>query len=353
MGSETAIVGATVLFRCDRGCNISFLNVKWYMNGSPLDYSQTRYGLASNGMLLYVENVTSDYSGDYKCVVTVGRNVYERYGNLKVVDCPPELNEPCGKSCASTPAFLLKDTETYAGQFPWQAMLCSPLRGQYCGGALVSSDCIATAAHCLSRGSTHIQNMKVCLGRQCGNCSEKDLEREPKCFERKSFDIHIHPKFVIDRGTFENNIAVIKLKTPATLNCKSIYPVCLPNNARDEDTTSYNRQGIVTGWGTANSPFSISKCLLQSRVSLMASSTCREKHGNYPISNSMMCAKLDGVSGGDSGGPLVVNARHDTNRYVLAGLESWRGCGEGNPVAVYTKVLSHVDWIKNTCGIQD
>ena len=39
---------------------------------------------------------------------------------------------------------------------------------------------------------------------------------------------------------------------------------------------------------------------------------------------------------------------------VLAGIASWGiGSGEANQLEVYTSVLSHVDWVKNTCGIHN
>ena len=72
------------------------------------------------------------------------------------------------------------------------------------------------------------------------------------------------------------------------------------------------------------------------------------------LSDSMLCATdYNGVCEGDSGGPLLVQNREFGNRYVLAGIVSWgTGCGKKRTLGVYTRVLSHVDWIKNTCGIQ-
>ena len=69
----------------------------------------------------------------------------------------------------------------------------------------------------------------------------------------------------------------------------------------------------------------------------------------------MMCATdNNGACEGDSGGPLVVkNVKHG-GRYVLAGIVSWGiGCGEADKLGVYTSVLSHLKWIKNTCGIHN
>ena len=81
-----AIAGETTLFRCDRSCNASFQRVTWFKNGYPIDFSQTRYGLARNGMLLYVEKLTTADAGEYICDVHVGGAIYQRYGNLEAID---------------------------------------------------------------------------------------------------------------------------------------------------------------------------------------------------------------------------------------------------------------------------
>ena len=230
-------------------------------------------------------------------------------------------------------------------------MLCSPSQGQYCGGVLVSSDCIVTAAHCLVQGGAHIPNFSVCLGRQCGNCSERDPEGNPQCFKPHSFAVH--PQF--DRRTLDNDIAVIKLRQSPSLDCTSVYPVCLPNETRDGMYIRAHKQGIVTGWGRVNSTVSRSTCLREGHVYLASRRICDMRHDKYPVTNSMMCATdYNGACEGDSGGPLVVQNRQYGDRYVLAGIVSWGiGCGKAKKLGVYTSVLSHLDWIKNTCGIEN
>ena len=226
-------------------------------------------------------------------------------------------------------------------------MLCSSPHGQYCGGVLVSSDCILTAAQCLIRGRSYIQNISVCLGRQCGNCSERDAEGNPQCFRRHSFVVH--PQF--NSSTLDNDIAVIKLTQPPSLDCTSVYPVCLPNKTRDGFYIRAQKQGIVTGWGRVNSTVSRSTCLRKGHVQLASRRICDIRHNN-PITNSMMCATdYNGACEGDSGGPLVVQNRQYGDRYVLAGIVSWgTGCGTAKKLGVYTSVLSHLDWIMSTCA---
>ena len=230
-------------------------------------------------------------------------------------------------------------------------MLCSPNQGQYCGGVLVSADCIVTAAHCVVRQGVPFQNVAVCLGRRCGNCSSSNLQGYPQCSKPRS--IVVHPQF--NESTLDNDIAVMKLKQPASLNCARVLPVCLPNQARDGAYIRAHRQGLVTGWGRLNSTVSRSKCLQKGHVRLASSRVCSIRHSSYSITSSMMCvADNNGACEGNSGGPLVVKNRQYGDRYVLAGIASWGiDCGEANQLGVYTSVLSHVDWVKNTCGIHN
>lgn len=349
MGGEVVVDGATTLFRCDRSCNASFHHITWYKDGSPLDFS-SRHGLLSNGMVLYVEKVTDSDTGEYMCEGHVAGATYQRHGSLDVLKslrgCSAGVTLGCGRSCARKP-FVARGVKTYAGQFPWQAMFCSPTQGQFCGGVLVSSDCIVTAAHCIVAQ----REMSICLGRQCGNCSETDSEGHPQCFEDGSFDISLHPQF--SRKTLENDVAIIKLKQSPLLDCMSVYPVCLPNETRDDSHMHAREEGIVTGWGKVDSTVSRSTCLRQGNVRLASNRICDLRHEKYPITKNMMCATdYNGACEGDSGGPLVVQNPQYGNRYVLAGIVSWgEGCGKKKKLGVYTRVLSHLDWIKDTCGI--
>ena len=376
-----AITGTTAHFRCDDSCNfdVSCSRVTWYKNGALVNVntSQNRYGLVKDGVLLYLEHLTSADTAEYTCQIQVGRTTFNRSGSLEVVDfqktnlvssasCCKSYSSTlvsvftiyvhgvsacaafdCGKSCARKP-FVAVGVATNAGQFPWQAMLCHPPWGQYCGGVLVSADCIVTAAHCLVGRVVDPKNVTVCLGRQCGDCSSNDPEGNPQCSKPQS--VAVHPLY--DRLTMDNDIAVIKLRQPPSLDCTSVYPVCLPNRIRDGLYIRAKQQGIVTGWGRVNSTVKKSTCLRKGSVQLVSRNICATKH--YRVTTSMVCATdSNGACRGDSGGPLVVKNRLYGGRYVLAGIVSWGiDCGKGKTPGVYTNVLSHMKWIKNTCGIQ-
>ena len=88
MGDQVAITGTTAHFRCDDSCNfdVSCSRVTWYKNGALVNTSQNRYGLANDGVLLYLERLTSADTAEYTCQVQAGRTIFNRSGSLEVVD---------------------------------------------------------------------------------------------------------------------------------------------------------------------------------------------------------------------------------------------------------------------------
>ena len=86
MRSLVTITKAAAYFRCDSGFNVSFSTVTWYKDGTPISSFLNRYGLANDGMLLYIENLTTADMGEYACQVHSAGTTFKRYGNLEVLE---------------------------------------------------------------------------------------------------------------------------------------------------------------------------------------------------------------------------------------------------------------------------
>ena len=56
--------------------------------------------------------------------------------------------------------------------------------------------------------------------------------------------VHIHPDY--DKNKKDNDIAILKLKTPLTFN-DNVQPACLPDANFHPDI--YGGIGVVSGWG--------------------------------------------------------------------------------------------------------
>ena len=100
MRNLVTITKADAHFRCDSSCNVSFFAVTWYKDGTPISSFQNQYGLANDGMLLYIENLTTANTGEYACQVHSAGTTFKRYGNLEVLDVRKTnfASSPCCKS---------------------------------------------------------------------------------------------------------------------------------------------------------------------------------------------------------------------------------------------------------------
>lgn len=237
---------------------------------------------------------------------------------------------------------------------PWQAAIFvqnrrSPGERFLCGGTLISSCWVLSAAHCfLERFPPH--HIKVVLGRTY----QAVPGEEEQIFEVEKYIVHKE----FDDDTYNNDIALLQLKSDS-LQCAqesdAVRTVCLPEaDLQLPDWTECELSGY--GKHEASSPF-YSHRLKEAHVRLYPSSRCTSQHlFNKTITNNMLCAgdtrsggnqaNLHDACQGDSGGPLVCESdRHMT----LVGIISWGiGCGQKDVPGVYTKVANYLGWIQDT-----
>ncbi|CAH7470057.1 Try4 [Phodopus roborovskii] len=207
---------------------------------------------------------------------------------------------------------------------PYQVSLNSGYH--FCGGSLINDQWVVSAAHCYK---TRIQvrvgehNINVLEGNEQFVSAAKIIK---------------HPSF--SSKTLDNDIMLIKLASPVTLNAR-VATVALPTSCAPAGTLC-----LISGWGNTlsfgvNNP-DLLQCL---DAPLLSQADCE---ASYPgrITTNMVCAGfLEGGKDscqGDSGGPVVCNGE-------LQGIVSWGyGCALKGKPGVYTRVCNYVDWIHNT-----
>lgn len=187
---------------------------------------------------------------------------------------------------------------------------------QFCGGSLVQSKFVVTAAHCSDFGPDQVQ---VLTGTR---------KLDGSGVRRDVVNISVHPGY--DPSTLNNDVAVWELATDAT-------GITLATLATEDGPVGSNV--LVSGWGETQAgppPIDLQKV----EVPLVAKANCNDENSyNGDITDSMLCAGHDAggkdACQGDSGGPLT----RGPNNTVLTGVVSWGiGCALPDKFGVYARV---------------
>lgn len=225
--------------------------------------------------------------------------------------------------------------------WPWQVQLTR--YGMFhCGGSILSSRWVVTAAHCLSGLPTASIQVRAGSILNGSGGQQTDVQR-----------IIIHALY--DDVPYNNDIALLELDSELTFSTSMlpIEPLLPP------EEPALAPEGVlatVTGWGATYTGSLPSSTLRQVGVPLIKPESCRSSAYAYgdQITDNMICAgygfgEKDSCQG-DSGGPLVVP--DGRGGYVLAGIVSWgTGCAEPGYPGVYTRVPNYAGWIEEQTGL--
>ncbi|XP_002068836.2 uncharacterized protein LOC6646259 [Drosophila willistoni] len=231
-------------------------------------------------------------------------------------------------------------------EYPWQAHI--RIAEYQCGGVLISSNMVATAAHCIQQAQ--LSDITVYLG-------ELDTQnlghiQEPLPVEKhRVLQKIIHPRFNFRMTQPDRyDLALLQLVHPTGFS-EHILPICLPQYP----IRLIGRKGLIAGWGKteAHLGHAGTNMLQVASVPIITTLDCirwhESKQINVEIKAEMFCAgHSDGHMDaclGDSGGPLVVKER---GRYVLVGITSAGfGCGVDHQPGIYHNIQKTVKWIQD------
>lgn len=212
--------------------------------------------------------------------------------------------------------------------------------GQFCGGTVISSDAVLTAAHCVVGpfGQPAKPNsIRVVTGRP-------DLTDEGAGQTLKVDDVLVHRKYL---RKSRHDVAVIRLSDPTTAT-----PVLLPTPAEDEDATKPGDELRVAGWGSTRRAGGAGSDVLRD-VSTFAVRDRRCKNA-FPhfVAGEEICTQGKKVGEhrtsscyGDSGGPLVADTLAGARLIGVVSYGGWR-CGVKDPT-VYARVAENLAFISN------
>lgn len=231
---------------------------------------------------------------------------------------------------------IIGGTTASISQVPWQVALIyrparSDFQGQFCGGSILSSTWILTAAHCLEDGIA-VRDLMVLAG------TNELSTRRLNGIQAKRYILH--PSW--DTYTNDNDVALIELQKPISLSAGRAEAISLPA-ARPENGDI----AVISGWGnTSNTGVVWTTLLKRASVEIYSDEYCGGVYDPYS-SDLMVCATgpsfTTDTCQGDSGGPLAINVG---GRWEIHGITSFGvGCAEAPYPGVYAEVFEYNDWI--------
>ncbi|KAJ6636850.1 Serine protease 2 [Pseudolycoriella hygida] len=225
-------------------------------------------------------------------------------------------------------------------QIPYQVAVLSPIGHVFsiCGGSIISTGWVLTAAHCTDGYSQHNLRFGTITSTIGGQV-------------QTAFESIIHPEYNRDNKNFD--ISIIPIPTPLVLTA-AIQVIRLPTN-RQISSTFADVSAVVSGWGSTYNGGGASQILNWAEMRVIRNSECADFFGNTVVVDHVLCAvgsggPTQGHCGGDSGGPLTIVEAGVRTQIGVVSFGAAAGCNNPYPSG-YMRTSNFIHWINEKTSI--
>ncbi|CAB0034979.1 unnamed protein product [Trichogramma brassicae] len=252
---------------------------------------------------------------------------------------------PCG--ITNKQKRIVGGVETQINEYPWVALLL--YRGRfYCGGSVINSKYVLTAAHCVDRFSKSSISVRILE-------HDRNLTTESTTQDYRAKEVIKHVSY--STANYNNDIALIKIDGEFKFDHR-MRPVCMAEKLK----TFTGMTGIATGWGATSAGGPVSNTLREVSVPILSNAECRaSKYPARKITENMLCA---GYKKGQKDSCQVfltqkfilpISQFFHAYAFILSGRQRWssarvvswgEGCAQPGFPGVYTRVNRFITWIE-------